>query len=295
MSYNPALIDHPIKGRFPYVALPARVSELKTLEYRDGIRGQFIRLAKQWDRKLNTEWILRHYLAAKLMLASSLMLASEDHARRYALDVARPYLTYYGLFQAARAVILTLPSQDWRDGALITISHVKVGNVIIDTLARLDSSLLEAIGHRFVDARSYRELFSYAFPAAGLESIQDPAPFTSDEAVAIATLFCEIAQLNSEALDISLAKHSPHPVGFAIELSVLIAVHATVDGREILDSEDAYRIHQLIRRIPRPVNLWDPTREGMIEDFYSSWGGGDQTDPAMFNADTAWHLIYPFS
>lgn len=111
------------------------------LAYRDNIREQFTRLAKQWDRKLNTEWILRHYLGGKLMLASSLMLASEGHAGRYGLEVARPYLIYYGLFHAARAMILTLPTRGWRDGALITLSHAKVGKIILDTLTRIHAPL----------------------------------------------------------------------------------------------------------------------------------------------------------
>ncbi len=242
MSYDPSLINHVIQGRFPYTAIPARVPESEMLAYRDNIREQFTRLAKQWDRKLNTEWILRHYLAAKLILASSLMLASEGHARRYGLDVARPYLTYYGLFLAARAMILTFPAQGWRDGALITLSHAKVGKIILDTLTRIHAPLTESVGRRFIDARSYRELFSYAFPADGPESIQNPAPLSSEEAVSIATFFCELAQLQSEALDISLARHCPPDPGFAIELAVPIAVHKTIDGIEILDSEDTYRI-----------------------------------------------------
>jgi hypothetical protein len=294
MSYSPALRRHIVYGVFPYDAIPAACPEVSVLSYRDRVRARFTTFAKAWQPRDNSEWMLRNYLAAKFLMASSLLLSSEAYAERKGLHVTRPYLVYYGLFQACRAFMLSVPFQEWRSGDLLRASHDKIANVVTDELRHIDGPLAQRIGQRLLDARSLRELFSYSFPGGGLSSITYPASLDFTEAVHIATLLGELAQLNSEALDAALDKHVSETPGFDVQYLLDAALYKTVDGQTIVDQEDLYRVKQLMRNVPRPTNIWSQTREGMIEDFTDNWSGGEDSENDAFDADEAWRLIFPF-
>lgn len=295
MSYSPALRWHIVHGAFPYDVIRARLAQPTVLAYRDRSRARFAVLAKSWNPAYNSEWILRNYLAAKYLLAAGVLLSSEAYAERKGLHVTRPYLIYYGLFQACRAFILSVPFQEWKDGELIRSTHERVINVVVDELKRLDGQVAIRIHERLLAARSHREFFSYGFPGDGPDSIATPEPVRFSEAVEIGQLLGELAQLNSEALDDALHRHVSESAGFDVQFLLDASLYQTIDGQTIVDQEDLYRVKQLMRNMPRPTNIWAQTREGMVEDFAGSWSAGDDiSEEDAFDVNEASGLIFPF-
>ena len=284
-----------LHGEFPYSEIPGRLSQSTAVRYRDRALVKFVTLAKSWDDLANTEWLVRFYFAAKLILASSLKLTSEEYTTTRRVHVARPYLIYYGLFHACRAFLVTVPFQQWEAGALLHRSHKRVGLLVENELASIDGQLALFISTKLADARALRELFSYTFPGEGPESIRSVPPVLGAEATNIARFLCELAQLNSECLDEALDRHLKAPVGYSKAMASEFSMFRTSDGRTIVDHEDAYRIAQLMRNHARPINLWAQTAEGMVEDFTANWGAGSKSDPNDFDADEAWHSgVFPF-
>src|SRR5687767_442718 len=102
MTYSPALRSHLVWGEFPYTAIPDAVPESVMLAYRNRARMRAGAMANAWTPASQSEWLVRNYLSAKLILAGSLKFASEEYADTHRLHVVRPYLIYYGLFHACR-------------------------------------------------------------------------------------------------------------------------------------------------------------------------------------------------
>ena len=143
-----------------------------------------------------------------------------------------------------------------------------------------------------IAARTRRELFSYNFPANGPESVIQVQKVTLSDATTMARLLCEVSQLNSETLEAALDKLNP-PLPYDRDCVRQVAVYKTIDGLEIFDNEDLYRLGQLIRKEPHPRNIWGQTREGFVEDFAAGWGAGKNSDDD-FDPDHGAVFIFPF-
>lgn len=96
----------------------------------NSLRQPFADIAKNLDITTNTQWIVRTYLASKMILASSVMLTSAEYAESKNLRIVNPYLMYYPLLSCARAVVFTNPYQEWSDD-LIAMNHSKTINKVI--------------------------------------------------------------------------------------------------------------------------------------------------------------------
>ena len=105
----------------------------------NSLRQPFADIAKNLDITTNTQWIVRTYLASKMILASSVMLTSAEYAESKNLRIVKPYLMYYPLLSCARAVVFTNPYQEWSDD-LITMNHSKTINIIGDIVSRYDKA-----------------------------------------------------------------------------------------------------------------------------------------------------------
>lgn len=81
-------------------------------------RPLFKRLAGQWSPEKHTEWLLRQYLSLKLIMAASIQIGSADYAYEHNLQMVVPYLSYYAMFNAMRANLLTSPRQAWGNRTL---------------------------------------------------------------------------------------------------------------------------------------------------------------------------------
>ena len=292
MIYNPALRWDSLFGPFPYRQLPEQVNEDATLRYRERVRAKDAELVKKWTSQDQSEWLVRHYLASKLMMAGGLMLASAEYSEQRRLHVPIPYLIYYGLFHACRAFMLTVPFIKWRDAALLKFSHDKTRNVAVNELVTIDAILAKSLATMMMAARTRRELFSYSFPANGPESIGKVQKVSLSDATSMAQLLCEVAQLNSEALEAALDELQPS-LPYDSDCVEKYGVYKTHDGIEIIDREDLYRLDQLFRREPHPRNIWSQTREGFVDDFAGAWGAGEGNDND-FDSDRGVTFIFPF-
>lgn len=77
----------------------------------NSLRQPFADIAKNLDITTNTQWIVRTYLASKMILASSVMLTSAEYAESKNLRIVNPYLMYYPLLSSlqSEASNLTMP------------------------------------------------------------------------------------------------------------------------------------------------------------------------------------------
>ena len=57
------------------------------------------------------------------------------------------------------------------------------------------------------------------------------------------------------------------------------------------DREDWHRIGYLARKHPAPLNILHMMSDGHVEDFFGSWCGEDD-DPAAFNPDNDWRILF---
>ena len=165
-------------------------------------------------------------------------------------------------------------------------------NVAVTELDQMDAVLAKSLANMMIAARTRRELFSYSFPANGPESIDEVQKVSLSDVTTMAQLLCEVAQLNSEALEAALDKLNPS-LPYDFDSVAQFGVYKTCDGIEIIDDEDLYRIGQLFRREPHPRNIWSQTRQGFVDDFAGGWGAGEGSDDD-FDSDHGVTFIFPF-
>ena len=94
----------------------------------------FSKLTKDWNNDLNSEWLCRVFLSAKMVLSASLMLNSLEYAESKNLRISSSYLEYYAIQASIRSVVFISPLTKWEDGGLIKLSHKKSINIVCDIL-----------------------------------------------------------------------------------------------------------------------------------------------------------------
>lgn len=274
---------------FEYNALYSTFDK-KTINARiNDLRPPFTEIAKSFDIKSNTQWILRTYLASKMILASSVLLTSAQYAKDKNLRIVEPYLLYYPLLSCARSVIFTNPYIEWNDD-LISMTHSKIINLIGDIVIKYDKNKGEEIKKLIDWAREYREIFSYKFPANGLtRHIID-----FEKVVLCCRLLCEIAQLQSAILEAAITKH----VTLQYEIDEKEITRTYLYGErnfQFVDSEDGYRLNYIQRKVARPLSIINTMTEGMVEDFFGAWCNDidDDNESDTYNPDENWRIIFP--
>ena len=255
----------------------------------NSLRPSFVDIAKKLDVNSNTQWILRTYLASKMILASSVMLTSAEYAECKNLKIVMPYLMYYPLLSCARAVVFTNPLHEWNK-ELVTMNHSKTINIVGDIVSRYDMEEGKNIKSFIEKSRIYREIFSYKFPAEGLRDMN----LNFDKVVEICSLLAEIAQLQSAILESAITKHSKEKYDIdEVELRKLYSYDE--NGFMFFDSEDGYRLDYIRRKVSRPYSIINTMTEGMVEDFFGSWCGDDEDEnyEDLYNPDQNWRIIFP--
>lgn len=163
--------DHswqPIESGFEYVELPRVVDVTYLTQYSAKMRTSYTAIAKQWSSEANTEWIIRHYIAGRFVLAATLLLNSLEFAQKANLKVVVPYLTYYSMLTSGRMLVLTLPNQRWDGGELLLLEHSKAINIVVDAITRVSKELGNNMRSHIDEIKAIREFFSYRFPASVL-------------------------------------------------------------------------------------------------------------------------------
>lgn len=271
---------------FEYKELYSNFGE-KIIETRiNDLRPPFTEIAKVFDIKSNTQWIIRTYLASKMILASSVLLTSAQYAKSKNLRIAEPYLLYYPLLSCARSVIFTNPHIGWSDD-LVTMTHSKTINLIGDIVAKYNKKKGDEIKKLIDWAREYREIFSYKFPANGLTGHL----INFEDVVIVCRLLCEIAQLQSAILEAAIAKHvtQHYPID---EMEIIRTYVYGEKNFQFIDSEDGYRLNYIQRKVARPLSIINTMTEGMVEDFFGAWCI-DTNENDIYNPDENWRIIFP--
>lgn len=224
---------------FEYVTLYSCCKKKEIEDFINRISQKDAALVKSWNDRTDTQQILRHFLASKMILAASIMLTSEEYGERNNLKIIRPYLQYYALLSCARAVIHTDPYVDWGDDFLV-MSHSKIINIASDIVRNIDNKIGTEFQYFMDIMRACREFYSYSFPANGLIN-ELPS---INETIEYCKFLCEVAQLQSAAMERAVSKYlNPE---LKIEDSILTLGFKYGNKQiQFVDSEDFYRLHYI--------------------------------------------------
>lgn len=273
------------KWWYEYRSLPSKCKDDSVKVYCQRLSSQFARITKQWTEELNSEWISRIYFALKMVLSSSTMAMSLEYARKSNVRIVESYLEYYMVLNSLRAIMLTMPSQAWADGALIETTHSKTRNVSLAAVSQLDKNVALQLDSSVKYLKAFRELISYRGPSSG--GAYNKPPF---DVIEWCRFLLEIAQLQSELLERSIHKNSVE--GYSLKAEFIEAIcRSEIDGVEFHDTEDAYRMGYLRRKHPLPTNIMHMMSEGHVEDYFGSWCA-ETSDPSMFDPDDNWRILF---
>jgi hypothetical protein len=213
-------------------------------------------ITKNWDKKGKVEWLVRNYLSLKMILSSTLLLNSAEFAFNNNLRVVEPYLLYYSLLNTGRALLFADPSIEWKDGELIRQPHSYVINKTSE-LIRIISSIEGAkVKNLLEEAKGFRELFSYRFPANGISGITSQSQeIDLEETIRTCRLISEIAQFNSEILQKSCEKNIKEDIEISRSdlnegyiYTNYMKSHYEENSESVFDQEDFYRLGYFVRK-----------------------------------------------
>jgi hypothetical protein len=289
---NQFIVRKIIEGNFKFSKLNFYLSDDDIEKGVGKLNKNFKLITKGWDIQKNSQWVLRNYLAAKMIMSSTVLITSLKFGKERNLNVAEPYLIYYALLNVARAIVFTSPIAQWKNGELLNSTHLKILNIVGDAIGQFNKEIGDSVKDLLARAKDYRELFSYKFPANGISD------FTVDykEAIDICSFMAEFAQFQSEILE----KQNFSKENIVEELDIEILKPGFIyKGKkyEYLDNEDWYRLEYIIRKQPFPVNLYFTLSEGMVEDFFGAWydynNENDDGNKDLYNPDIDCNIIFP--
>lgn len=277
---------------FSYSQLVKWFTQEEVLRYCNSFREQCSKITKKWNKSANAEWSARHYLAAKMILSASVMISSADYSKKKNIKITEPYLYYYSILSCCRSLLFTLPRIPWSDGDILEMTHQKILNIGADAIGVMSKKRGEQVKMFFDYAKSMRELFSYKFPAFGIDALKNSEKYKIDYIINVCSLICEVAQLNSELMQASISKNSNGSIELS-ESDLECCFVYDVDGDKYIDQDDWYRINYMTRKIQHPLNIHWMMTEGLVEDFFGAWIPGENCDDDAYNADEYWSMIYP--
>ena len=272
---------------YPYRSIPNECQESDIATVCASLLKQAASVTKQWSDKKNSEWIVRIYFAAKMILSSSVMAQSMEYAQRKNLRVVTSYLEYYTVLNTLRAILLTNPSVAWDDGALLKTTHSKIINVSVQILKSFNKGIAEKTRLHIEHLKAFRELISYRAPTKGDSFLKADV-----DVLASSRLFAEVAQMQSELLEASVQKKVSGKYDL-LEDAITQICHVEIDGVDFFDEEDNYRLGYLRRKHPTPTNVLHVMSEGHVEDFFGSWTNHeDDKDEDEFDPDANWRILF---
>lgn len=265
--------SHSLYAEPPYFEL-YNFQEKEIEKYCNWVRNHYAPIVKNWTIEVNTYWTAKYYLATKFLFITNLLLSSYEYAQAKNLKIVLSYLIYYSLLTASRSLILTSPL-DNKDIDFIR-THEKIINETSDIIAKINIQKSKEYKDIILTAKDNRELFSYKFPASGLQLIND----NSNEVSRQVNLIRELAHLNSQILDVMLEKIEDKVV-FEIDGSLNSVLYKLFDYEGKIDNDDYYNAGYIGRKIKRPMPLSVMICEGREEDFYLNWTP-DNEDEDLF-------------
>lgn len=217
---------------YEFQQLPKLCPEENAAKRSQNLLRQFALKTKNWDSDLNSEWTVRVFFAAKMVLAASVMAQSLRFATSKNLRSVISYLEYYTVMHSLRAIMFTSPNAEWNDGEILQATHSKTINVACTEIAHFDRELADHVKKSVLHLKAFRELIAYRAPSSG-----DKFPKPEFDVYDYSRCFLEIAQFQSELLEASIEKH----VTDSFELDQDFFRHVIdveIDGIYFHDSED---------------------------------------------------------
>ncbi|WP_252234104.1 hypothetical protein [Clostridium sp. ZS1] len=297
-----------VDPEYEYYFLPRNgITEAKLKKYGQWIMNSFDRTCqKKLTLQLNSEWVARHYLAAKMIMSSTLMLNSMQYSKEANVLISVPYLMYYATVCCSRALLFTTPevtNSEFKN--VVTITHSKMIKLTSNAINKLDMKLANKIRNYLLQCRSNRELFSYKFPARGINLISQPE---IDNVINVCGILVEIAQYASKCIENYIEtycledikewkgeKFDPNYITacFKYNLDEYDSVEKKETTYSIVDNEDWYRVDFINRKQVYPSSIFLTMTEGMTEDFFGAWYPIDQDlEDEQFNPDKGWNIIF---
>lgn len=277
---------------YQYRKLKHEFTSKEIEKYQQSILKRYKNLTEDWDTRKNTEWLLRNYLAVKMILSASVMLTSLEYAKEKNIRIVEPYLLYYALLTSCRSLLFTIPDVEWNNGEIVKATHNKIINIVSNQFEHINQLKGKSIKNYLNNARDYRELYSYKFPATGLHLISKQEKIIElGEVIELATLISELAQFNSEKLQYSIYKNYKEQK-FEVDKDFLMQEIKYNFGEEkLVDADDRYRLDYILRKQQMPLNLYWTMTEGLVEDFFDSWCA-EEDDEELYNPDSNWNIIF---
>jgi hypothetical protein len=273
---------------YTYHQIPLNCGPDQIGAYCKTTRQMFASVAKTFDDAANTEWLVRSYLALKFILGATVMASSAEYAEGHNLQIALPYLNYYTVLNCCRAFLLSAPGRPWKGDKSIHLTHSNIIASSGDTLKRLDASLAAQIQPRLYLAQRQRELFSYRFPASGLTAI-DRNLLSVGEAISLARLFTELAQVNLACLESAVQKHRPGHYQILETADTWRLLEYDLGSEILIDDSDWHRVGYFLRKHAAPVALVAMATHGLLEDVFGAWTSPD--DNEGYDPDKNWGLL----
>lgn len=270
---------------YQFKKLPTLCEERKVSSRANNLTRQFASITKNWNADLNSEWMVRAYYSAKMVLAASVMAQSLRYAEEKNLRAVTSYLSYYTVMHSLRAIAFSSPNVMWNDGEILFMTHSKTINVACDEIANFNRELSVRVKEAVLHLKAFRELISYRAPSSG-----DHFPKPDFDIYEYSRFFLEIAQLQSELLEASIEKNVTKSFGLQEE-TVSKVTDVEMESIHFHDKEDCYRLGYLARKHPRPTNILHMMSEGHVEDFFGSWCD-DDCKPGSFDPDEDWQILF---
>lgn len=275
---------------FREIFIPSSTRNL--IAYVNNGRALISQDTKKWSAEKSGQWQLRNYLSVKLIFQSSILASTLEYTQEKNVLITESYLKYYILLSAARAFIFTIPDLEWKNVITMEMTHQNIINTSCNYLHRFDSKIRSQAESLFNLAKDQREIFSYSLPSKG-RALLAQDDLSNEDVFKLATIFIELAQLNSEILYSSIQKNHPeklesNPSDEDIELAASYA-----DG-QYFDEEDWYRFVSHFRKFSSPAPLDWTASEGFVEDVFGSWSADDEGLIDAFDPDKNWHILFNF-
>jgi hypothetical protein len=278
---------------FEYVEMPKVFDSVQVCDYVGANQEYAVKVAKRWDSKWNTIWLIRHYLAVKMLLSASVMLTSARYADKKNIKITDSYLKYYSVLSCLRACLFTDVKTDWKDGEIIKATHKKIINSACSILRSLSTDFAEKVRELSFKLKDIREIYSYGAPSSGPSLIDGLGIISMDEIIDICRLLAEIAQMQSEILEISVDKHSHGDFELLDELAYL-SFDFKLGEHSVYDEQDMIRFVYFYGKFPRPTNLLCMVSEGHVDDYFGAWSSEEEDNHDMYDPDDDHGIIFPF-
>lgn len=281
---------HPIGAVFDYSyrELTALCDEARVTSVSNQIAQSYAKLTNQWSVELNSEWTCRTYFATKMILNATALLNSLNFSRLAGLRAANPYFEYYATLSLIRGLVSTLPAHPWKSGELWDLPHTKAINLAFDWVAKFDKATAARLKQVTLQLKAQRELIAYKAPASGDANLEGDYNL-----IELLTILAEVAQYNSEILELSITKNADPSVFQVLDEHVQAIATIEIGGFVFSDDDDYHRLDYVQRKLRRPRHLASFMQPGQSEDFMGAWDGdGDNGEPFSQGSPSNWQAIF---